>query len=164
MMKGDIVRVRRKRVGILESLPHKNEHMTVIDEVIARTKSYYHYGIQISEDKVVHFVGASYLKRKESKIEITSISKFLRDGKLEIVDSYSKSFSNEEIVNRALSKVGTNFDGYSVIKNNCEHFATWCATGKKQSQQSNILEQSRFLISLPLRPLNKIEEKILIRL
>jgi Lecithin retinol acyltransferase len=36
-------------------------------------------------------------------------------------------------VQRALSRVGER--GYSLTGNNCEHFATWCATGIAVSQQ-----------------------------
>ena len=162
-MKGDIVRVKRKRLGILDNLEHRNKHMTLVDEIIARTKSYYHYGIQISENEIVHFVGPSYFKRKESKIEIISIDSFLRNGTLEIVKDYKPYFSREKIVERALSQVGTKFGIYSIPDNNCEHFATWCATGIKQSQQSKLLSRSKYLLKLPLKPLDKIEEKIIMR-
>jgi hypothetical protein len=36
-------------------------------------------------------------------------------------------------VQRTLSRVGER--GYSLIGGNCEHFATWCATGVAASQQ-----------------------------
>jgi hypothetical protein len=165
-MKGDIVKVKRNRVSVLEKNDYKNEHTTVLDEIIVRSKSYYHYGIQISEDSVIHFVGPSYLKRKESKIEIKSLEKFLRNGKLEIVTNYEHKFSKEEIINRAFSKVGTNFGVYSVFNNNCEHFATWCATGNRISKQSDIIDKSKKLLKRPLKikEFNIIEEKILMRL
>lgn len=42
-------------------------------------------------------------------------------------------YSPAETVERALSRVGE--DEYSLILNNCEHFAVWCKTGVSESYQ-----------------------------
>jgi hypothetical protein len=39
----------------------------------------------------------------------------------------------EEVAGRALSRVGR--DGYCPVVDNCEHLATWCATGQRRSRQ-----------------------------
>ena len=44
-----------------------------------------------------------------------------------------KIYSPEETVLRALSRIGE--DKYSLILNNCEHFAIWCKTGVAESYQ-----------------------------
>ncbi len=44
-----------------------------------------------------------------------------------------KRYSADEIVSRARSRLGE--DSYSLVFNNCEHFAIWCATNVKESQQ-----------------------------
>lgn len=44
-------------------------------------------------------------------------------------------YSSDEIVERAYSKLGSDFGGYNIINNNCEHFANWCANGKNTSSQ-----------------------------
>ena len=44
-----------------------------------------------------------------------------------------KRYSANEIVSRARSKLRE--DRYSLLFNNCEHFAIWCATNVKESQQ-----------------------------
>lgn len=50
-----------------------------------------------------------------------------------------KRYSADEIVSRARSRLGEN--SYSLLFNNCEHFAIWCATNVKESQQiQKILE------------------------
>ena len=50
-------------------------------------------------------------------------------------------YSADEIVSRARSKLGE--DSYSLLFNNCEHFAIWCATNVKESQQiQKLLEVS----------------------
>ncbi|UJR25205.1 hypothetical protein I4U23_006557 [Adineta vaga] len=42
-------------------------------------------------------------------------------------------FSNEETLRRAFSQLGKR--GYSLIGNNCEHWARWCRTGEHYSEQ-----------------------------
>jgi hypothetical protein len=49
-------------------------------------------------------------------------------------------------VQRALSRVGER--RYSLTGNNCEHFATWCATGIAVSQQ--VIEWFRALFRIAL--------------
>ncbi|BFG77833.1 hypothetical protein PTKU46_58660 [Paraburkholderia terrae] len=44
-----------------------------------------------------------------------------------------KHYSPDEIVERAKGRLGTG--GYNLLWNNCEHFAVWCATGVKESEQ-----------------------------
>jgi len=147
-MQGSIIRVKRNRVKFTEKFKYKNEYTTPIDQLLLRSKSYYHYGILISQNEVVHFVGPSFLKRKESTIKIISLNKFLRGEKLEIIKSKYNVYSKEEIVERALSKVGTDFGVYSLTKNNCEHFATWCVSGKRMSTQCKILEVPTKVLSV----------------
>ena len=42
-------------------------------------------------------------------------------------------YSPEETVKRAYSELGKK--GYSLLVNNCEHFAVWCKTGRRESYQ-----------------------------
>ncbi|CAF0903219.1 unnamed protein product [Rotaria sordida] len=42
-------------------------------------------------------------------------------------------FSNEETLKRAFSQLGKR--GYSLLGNNCEHWARWCRTGEHYSEQ-----------------------------
>lgn len=44
-----------------------------------------------------------------------------------------KQFTPDEIEARARSRLGNG--GYSLVFNNCEHFAVWCATGVSESEQ-----------------------------
>ncbi|MGM0379541.1 MAG: lecithin retinol acyltransferase family protein [Bacillota bacterium] len=150
-MYGDIISVTRKPIGFLASYEdYKNKDSTFIDEAVARVALYKHYGIEIENKQVIHFVGTSYLTRKNSKIEKTTLEKFSRNGKIKIVNKYEKKFSNKEIVQRAKTKLNSNFGGYSITENNCEHFATWCATGVKQAQQSNILKKGYDFFVTPI--------------
>ena len=92
---------------------------------------YSHHGIYAGEGNVIHFKGAEKEKRDPAVI-ITDIYNFLNGGKLRRRDykerlPYSESL---RIAREHLSK-----KGYSLRVNNCEHFATYCATGNKKSRQ-----------------------------
>ena len=103
------------------------------DHIFVRRKGllYSHLGIYAGEGNVIHFKGAEKEKRDPAVI-ITDIDNFLNGGKLRRRDHkerlpYSESLG---IAREHLSK-----KGYSLRVNNCEHFATYCATGKKKSRQ-----------------------------
>lgn len=48
-----------------------------------------------------------------------------------------KLYSPQETVNRARSRIGET--KYSLVANNCEHFAIWCKTGIHESHQVNAI-------------------------
>eukprot|EP00736_Rhodelphis_marinus_P010960 Rmarinus@m.20139 len=55
------------------------------------------------------------------------------------VREYSRGvLPNELVVHRALDRVGSNFGGYHIVRNNCEHFAMWCKTGKAECPQMRV--------------------------
>jgi len=56
------------------------------------------------------------------------------------VYDYDDCFDDEEVVQRALSvqKGVIEWSEYNLVSNNCEHFATWCKTGRKESKQVDV--------------------------
>lgn len=92
-----------------------------------------HYGIYDGEGGVFHFSGETV---ENAKIEYTSFDSFTNGGIAYIENLFGNKFSPDEIIERASSKVGTDFGGYDLIKNNCEHFAYWCVTGIRRSYQT----------------------------
>ncbi|CAI4232797.1 unnamed protein product [Auanema sp. JU1783] len=50
-------------------------------------------------------------------------------------DKIKKPFAVDEIIRRAESRAGDNWE-YDLFKHNCEHFAHWCRNGVKVSKQS----------------------------
>lgn len=93
---------------------------------------YTHHGIDLGDGTVVHLSGEP-LRRKEAKVCRVSLEEFLKDGALEMVEHGPQSRSPELIVKSALACLGDS--GYDVWRNNCEHFASFCATGRKDSHQ-----------------------------
>lgn len=96
---------------------------------------YTHHGIYVGDGKVVHYSGLANGLSKGNICE-TTIEKFnLGRDKITVIThpNPSEYFTPIEIVKRARSRIGEN--DYNIIFNNCEHFATWCATGTASSEQ-----------------------------
>lgn len=105
---------------------------------------YSHHGIYAGEGTVIHFKGEDQKKRDPAVI-MTEIENFLNGGKLRRRNYKERlpDFESLRIAREHLSK-----KGYSLRVNNCEHFATYCATGKKKSKQVRRAAGSIFTITL----------------
>ncbi|MBQ3115971.1 MAG: lecithin retinol acyltransferase family protein [Clostridia bacterium] len=102
----------------------------------------YHYGIFIDEDKIVQFGLAPVARRllKDSEVEVltSNVEQFLCGGFLEVGIPEKKDGKRrppKKIVEYALSKLGQR--GYSILYNNCEHFAYECTFGQKRCTQAD---------------------------
>jgi len=105
---------------------------------------YSHHGIYAGEGTVIHFKGEDKEKRDPSVI-LNKIKSFLNGGKLRR-RNYKKRLPHVESVRIAREHLSKK--GYSLPGNNCEHFATYCATGKKKSKQVRRTMGSIFTITL----------------
>ena len=105
------------------------------DYIYVRRKRllYSHHGIYAGEGIVIHFKGAEK-EKKDPVVRKTEIEKFLNGGKLKRRD-YKKRLPHAETLR--IAKEHLSRRGYSLAFNNCEHFATYCAIGKKRSKQIN---------------------------
>ena len=89
---------------------------------------YYHYGILTGKDKVVEFLNTSYVQE-------TNLKDFTNGGIAWVDDTVEAEFSRAEIIARAKSHIGSDFNGYSLLNNNCEHFTTYIVRDVKFSRQ-----------------------------
>jgi len=103
------------------------------DHIYAGRKGflYSHHGIYTGNGNVIHYTGAEK-EKKDPLVTNTDIEDFLKDGKLRR-RNYKKRLRYSETLNLAKRHLSDN--AYSLAFNNCEHFATFCATGKKKSKQ-----------------------------
>jgi len=103
------------------------------DHIYVRRRGllYSHHGIYTGEGTVIHFKGEDK-EKQDPEVILTEIENFLSGGKLRIRD-YKKRLSHSESFRNAQDLLSEK--GYSLPGNNCEHFATYCATGKKKSKQ-----------------------------
>ncbi len=95
---------------------------------------YYHHGLDLGDGTVIHFSGEP-LHRKHARVRRISMEEFLKNGE-KIVVSYQQRIdvlSAEETVQLAEEQLEQR--GYSLFRNNCEHFARYCKTGKPYSEQ-----------------------------
>jgi cell wall-associated NlpC family hydrolase len=92
---------------------------------------YSHHGIYAGDGKVIHYTGEEKEKRDPLVTE-TTMGDFLKGGKLRRRD-YKKRLPHSESLRIAKGHLSRN--GYSLAFNNCEHFASYCVSGKKRSKR-----------------------------
>ncbi len=85
-----------------------------------------HDGIDCGDGKVVE-----YSKERQAIQEVT-LEEFAKGRPVSYV-RYEACLEPAAVVSRARSRVGEK--DYHLFDNNCEHFATWCKTGKHHSRQ-----------------------------
>ncbi|MEN8216102.1 MAG: lecithin retinol acyltransferase family protein [Pseudomonadota bacterium] len=90
---------------------------------------YYHHGIYIAGNQVIHYDGNPF---SPGCICECSLEYFADGGTIEIV-THDNGHNPDDVIRRARSRLKEK--EYDLLFNNCEHFANWCAIGKKQSQQ-----------------------------
>lgn len=139
LRRGDVVKVTREFLGV---------------------SVYDHYGVYVGNNKVVHYSapGKHETSAKNARIIETSLSEFEKDGTAEQDNlTMHSDFSGEQIARKAESEVGSKFGGYGLLTNNCEHFARWCESGTKYSEQ---VRNDLDIAFNPVRGLEEIGERI----
>jgi hypothetical protein len=96
---------------------------------VRRRRHYSHHGIDCGDGTIIHFAGDRGSGRR---VERTSWEAFA-DGSEVRVRRHRNRLPAEVTVRNAESRLGS--EGYHLVTNNCEHFATWSATGSSASSQ-----------------------------
>lgn len=96
---------------------------------VRRGRRYSHHGIDCGDGTVIHYVGPRGTERIVAR---TSMDEFA-DGAKVRVRAYGDRLSPEETLSNAESRLGST--GYHLVRNNCEHLAAWCCTGRAASTQ-----------------------------
>jgi Lecithin retinol acyltransferase/PspA/IM30 family len=104
----------------------RGDQIYVMREWLNLQGVYEHHGIDCGDGTVIHY------RKPSETIERTSIETFTRGGKIYLLQ-YAVCYIAETAITRAESRLGEH--QYNLLYNNCEHFATWCKTGKSQSLQ-----------------------------
>ena len=104
----------------------------------------YHYGIFVSDEEIIQFGPNPSLRMgipdSELAVCITDVDTFLCGQFLETAVAADRAERKkmrkpEQVVKLARSRIGEK--GYSILYNNCEHFANECLTGEKFSSQTD---------------------------
>lgn len=93
---------------------------------------YSHHGIDMGDGTVIHFSGEPF-RRKDARVCRVSLADFLAGGRLSIVEHRGPVRAPEDVA--AAAEVCLSRQDYCLVRNNCEHLATWCKTGRSQSSQ-----------------------------
>lgn len=88
---------------------------------------YEHHGIDCGDGTVIH-----YSKVGTAAVSRTSYERYSW-GNPVYTQLYSTCFIPEVVIQRAESRLGE--QRYDFFFNNCEHFATWCKTGRNDCRQ-----------------------------
>lgn len=111
------------------------------DMIRVHLGSIWHYGIFVSEDEIIQFglppIAQYRLPDDQVKVCVSDVDVFSCGQIIEVArpDRQEQRHKNsaEKVVEIARSRVGEG--GYSLIHNNCEHFANECYFGVKRSEQ-----------------------------
>jgi hypothetical protein len=93
---------------------------------------YVHHGLYAGAGRVIHYAGFDRAFRR-GPIEEVCIESFTGGHALQVKTWAAPRFSGEAAIARARARQGEN--RYSVLSNNCEHFAHWCISGVSRSEQ-----------------------------
>ncbi len=101
------------------------------DHIRVKRLGYWHHGIDCGDGTVIHYTGepADY---RNAAIRRTSVEDFAKGGKVRTV-RHVAALDADSVIERAESRL--NEISYHPVRNNCEHFARWCATGAAESRQ-----------------------------
>ena len=112
------------------------------DHIKVARQLYDHHGIDVGNGEVIHYSGEMNAEKKNAVICRVSKAAFAAGGKVEIVIHEGNCFLPEETVQRAEKYLGDGLGLYDFLGNNCEHFAYWCKTGRRESKQVKRVENA----------------------
>lgn len=114
----------------------RGDHILVSSTVLGIP--FQHHGIFMGDDTVIHLAPASGARvtvrddSDEFSVRRDSLAEFCRGAEPDVV-RHDDQLPGDEVAGNAESYLGKT--GYSLFENNCEHFATRCATGRSESHQ-----------------------------
>ena len=93
-----------------------------------------HHGIDLGDGTVAHYLEGREILR-------SPLSEFSQ-GEVVSVMGHTDASPAGVTLRRAMSRLGE--QNYNLLFNNCEHFATWCKTGRHRSEQvDSVIDRAR---------------------
>lgn len=133
------VRVRTWHVNSLETASRmaRGDRLGVERRFLGGLIAYRHLGIDLGDGTVVHARPDDFRKPfGGGRVVRTTVEEFADGHAFVVVTDPPATHAAEEVARRAEAHVGR--DGYCPVVDNCEHFATWCATGRHRSRQVEV--------------------------
>jgi hypothetical protein len=114
------------------------DRIEVERRIAGTTVTYLHHGIDVGDGTVIHACPDDFRRPfGGGRVVRTSHAEFAGGAVVRTTTKQPAAFDREEVVARALAHVGR--PGYCPVVDNCEHFANWCATGRRASRQVEIV-------------------------
>ena len=93
-----------------------------------------HHGIDLGDGTVAHYLEGREILR-------SALDDFSQGQPVSVVP-HTQCSPQGVTLRRAMSRIGE--QNYNLLFNNCEHFATWCKTGRHHSAQVNsVIDKAR---------------------
>ncbi len=105
--------------------------MAYADHISVSRGFYRHHGIDCGDGTVIHFDGDVF-GRSAGSVLRSPVRVFASGGRV-AVERHDRCADPDVVIRRAHSSLG--LEGFHILRNNCEHFATWCKTGRASSAQ-----------------------------
>jgi len=118
--------------------------------IVTPRRWYTHHGIYVGAGQVVHYQGLSSSLRRGPVAKV-GLAEFTRGHPVRVHGEAGVAYSGIEVAARACSRLGE--DAYDVLRNNCEHFCSWCRTGAARSPQVERLLSTSRAMALAARAL-----------
>jgi hypothetical protein len=96
---------------------------------VRRGRRYSHHGVDCGDGSVIHFTGPRGTRRHVAR---TPLEEFAAGSQVQ-VRIHDERLHAEDAIRNAESRLGS--VDYHLVRNNCEHFAAWCCTGRAASSQ-----------------------------
>ncbi len=106
--------------------------MAAGDHIRVKRKLYWHHGIEMRDGTVIHASGEPGRMKLDAEVRRSRFEDFARGGRVEVANR-GERLPADQIERRARAALGER--NYSLLFNNCEHFARWCETGEADSRQ-----------------------------
>lgn len=120
----------------------------VLEALEGKSILYKHYGIDVGEEKVVHFSGDKGIIDGDILVRLSPQEEFSQGQALQQENELDLKFSTEEFIERAMGRVGSDFGGFNLLDNNSETFALWCATEVLNTRQNFGLDVEQLMMDI----------------
>ena len=121
------------------------EHFPLGAHIVTPRRWYTHHGIYVGAGQVVHYQGLSSTLRRGPVAKV-SLAEFAHGHPVRVHGDVDVAHTGIEVVARACSRLGE--DAYDVMRNNCEHFCSWCLIGASRSPQVERLLSTSHALAL----------------
>jgi hypothetical protein len=106
----------------------RSDQIYVMRPLVGISGVYQHHGIDYGDGTVIHYRKMG----NDAQVERTSLETFSWGQSIYPV-YHAEVDADDVVIARAESRLGE--CQYDLFFNNCEHFATWCKTGRRESAQ-----------------------------